>query len=374
MDPRLDWQSRLDALQLLQSGTKGVKKWNQIRKEFKQLPSLKRAVLSGSYLRGVNLGLCDMSAAELRRADLQGANLRGSVLGAANLSNANLYKANLMEANLSKANLAEACASGTDFRNANLRNADLRGVDFTDANLSGADLYGANLSCASLRRVNLRNARLIEVNLTNAILDRVAVYGVSVWDSDLTGATQTDIVITLDQQSTISVDNLEVAQFLYLLLNNRRLRETLDTITKKVVLILGRFTPERKKLLERLKSELRVRSYVPVLFDAEKPLTRDFVETVSTLAHLCRFVVADFTDAKIVLEEVPHIVRNVAVPIVPTIMSGHDEPVTLYNLRRNHRSLLSTVLYRDEDHLVDLLDTNIVLVAEAAATEFESKG
>ena len=39
----------------------------------------------------------------------------------------------------------------------------------------------------------------------------------------------------------IQTDNIEVAQFLYLMMNNPKLRQVIDTITSKVVLILGRF-------------------------------------------------------------------------------------------------------------------------------------
>ena len=67
------------------------------------------------------------------------------------------------------------------------------------------------------------------------------------------------------------MDNLEVAQFIYLLLNNAKIREVIDTITSKVVLILGRFTPERKVVLDALREELQKRDYVPVLFDFDKP-------------------------------------------------------------------------------------------------------
>ena len=48
----------------------------------------------------------------------------------------------------------------------------------------------------------------------------------------------------------ITSDNLEIAQFLYLLLNNRKIRDVSDTITSKVVLILGRFSDERKAVLD----------------------------------------------------------------------------------------------------------------------------
>jgi hypothetical protein len=43
----------------------------------------------------------------------------------------------------------------------------------------------------------------------------------------------------------------------------------IDTIGSKVVLILGRFTEERKPVLDKLRNELRRRNYLPVMFDFE---------------------------------------------------------------------------------------------------------
>jgi hypothetical protein len=62
-----------------------------------------------------------------------------------------------------------------------------------------------------------------------------------------------------------------VAQFIYLLLNNERIRNVIDTITSKVVLILGCFTEDRKRLLDAIRDELCKRDYLPILFDFEKP-------------------------------------------------------------------------------------------------------
>ena len=39
----------------------------------------------------------------------------------------------------------------------------------------------------------------------------------------------------------------------YLLLNNEEIRHVIDTITSKVVLILGRFMPERKAILDAIR-------------------------------------------------------------------------------------------------------------------------
>ena len=43
---------------------------------------------------------------------------------------------------------------------------------------------------------------------------------------------------------------------------------------------------------------LRNRNYLPIVFDFEKPMNRDFTETVLTLAGLARFVIADLTDPR----------------------------------------------------------------------------
>jgi hypothetical protein len=82
----------------------------------------------------------------------------------------------------------------------------------------------------------------------------------------------------------ITVDNIEVAQFIHLLLNNQKIRDVINTITSKAVLILGRFTDERKAVLDALREELRKRNLLPILFDFAIPASRDVTETIKTLA------------------------------------------------------------------------------------------
>jgi hypothetical protein len=140
------------------------------------------------------------------------------------------------------------------------------------------------------------------------------------------GAIQSNLVITPEDESPIQVDTLEVAQFIYLLLNNERILSVIDTITSKVVLILGRFTPDRKIVLDAIRDGLRKRDYLPILFDFEKPTSRSLTDTVSTLAHMARFVIADSTDAKSVPQELMRIVPFLpTVPVRPLMLAAQHE-------------------------------------------------
>jgi hypothetical protein len=60
-----------------------------------------------------------------------------------------------------------------------------------------------------------------------------------------------NLIITATAEPDITVDNIEVAQFFYLMLNNKKIRDVIDTITSKVVLILGRFTAKVQSGKER---------------------------------------------------------------------------------------------------------------------------
>jgi hypothetical protein len=143
------------------------------------------------------------------------------------------------------------------------------------------------------------------------ILTGCRIHGVSAWRLTLDGATkQQNLVITTPFESEITVDNIEVAQFVYLLLNNEKIRDVIETVTSKAVLILGRFTAERKAVLDALRKELRKHDYLPILFDFDKPTSQTTDETITLLARMSRFVIADISDAKSVLQELRAIVPD----------------------------------------------------------------
>ena len=88
------------------------------------------------------------------------------------------------------------------------------------------------------------------------------------WDIKVDDRTkQQNLIITDSDEPVITVDNIKVAQFIYLLLNNQEIRDVIDTITSKAVLILGRFSDERKPILDAIRDELRKHNYLPIMFD-----------------------------------------------------------------------------------------------------------
>ena len=191
------------------------------------------------------------------------------------LRGANLASANLSGANLTSANLTSA----------NLNGADLVGANLSGANLTRANLNGANLSGANLSSANVSGASLVRTNLVDAILTNCRIYGISAWDVKLSeGTKQQGLIITPEAEPAVTVDDLEVAQFVYLLLHNEKIRRVIDTVGKKGVLLLGRFTEGRIVVLERLREELRKRDYLPIVFNFDKPETKDFTETVRLLS------------------------------------------------------------------------------------------
>jgi uncharacterized protein YjbI with pentapeptide repeats len=340
--------------------------------------NLSKANLVGALLFEAHLGRADLNRADLRRADLDGADLSMADLREANLSEANLGDANLSRAHLSKANLVAAVLREANLTGADLRRADLDGAYLVGAVLNGAHLNRADLSGADLRRADLSGARLqlaalVSTHLEGADLRSCRIYGIAAWDLKVDQATkQADLIITPPNQPTITVDNLEVAQFVYLLLNNQRIRQVIDTITSKVVLILGRFTENRKAVLDALRDELRRRDYLPIVFDFDKPANLSLTETIKTLAGMARFVIADLTEAKSLPQELMAIVPTMThLAVQPLLLAGTSE-YAMFEFFRSYPWVLPIYEYASPTTLLDALAERVVAPAEAKV--FELRG
>jgi pentapeptide repeat protein len=282
---------------------------------------------------------------DLSRAFLIEAELRGI-----NLSNANLERANLRSSTLSRANLMRA----------NLRGADLRAASLRRARLDHADLTGAVL----------RYTSLAEAGIEGAILTGCQIYGTSAWNLRGTPRDQSNLVIRANPQDpAVSVDDLEIAQFVYLLLHNDKIRNVIETVGKKAVLILGRFTAERKAVLDAVRELLRRRGYVAMLFDFAPSRRRDLTETIVALAHMSRFVIADLTDPRSIPQEVTSIIPGLpSVPVLPVVLAAQPE-YPMFEHWRRYPWVLPLFKYKDQTHLLQRLEGSLIARAERKARQ-----
>jgi hypothetical protein len=279
--------------------------------------------------------IIDLSGADLFRADLSRANLNSANLQKAFLEKARLAETDLMGADLSRANLI----------NAHLVTANLSGANLTRANLFGADLLGADLTNADLTGATLANANLANARIEGAKVSGSWVYGVNVRDLNGEFAEQTDLIITHRGQPTITVDNIKVAQFVYLFLHNEEIREAIGTLTSKTVL-LGHFAlPDRKAILETLKDGLRKYDLLPIVFEFERPSEKDFTDTIRTLANLSYFVIADMTNPKSAPLELPASLPDYQVPFVPIIQVGERPFSMMAGLHKKYNWVLEPIPY-----------------------------
>jgi uncharacterized protein YjbI with pentapeptide repeats len=354
-------------------------------------PNLSHADLSGADLSGAdlsrlnlfetNLNKANLSQADLNGANLGGAFLNGTILFEANLGGAALPGANLREANLGGAFLSGAYLSGADLSGAdlsgailfeaNLRRANLRKANLRDANLGEANLCWADLSQANLEGADLSSASLVATDLLDATLTDCRVYGISAWDVKLSeGTKQQGLIITSVDEPAITIDDLKVAQFVYLLLHNENIRDVIDAVAKKGVLLLGRFTDGRIAVLERLRGELRQRGYLPMVFNFNKPETKDFTETVRLLAGMSKFVIADITNPKSAPLELQATVPEIMVPFRPIIAEGEKPFAMMQDLWSKHREwVFEPIYYSSVDTLIASLDEKIIKPAEVRFAE-----
>ena len=138
------------------------------------------------------------------------------------------------------------------------------------------------------------------------------------------------------------------------------------------MLILGRFSlPERKKVLDALRNVLRKpgRDYVPIVFDFEKPRSQTTINTITLLARMARFVIADISDAKSVLQELQAIVPNSpSLAVQPIIIAPQEEP-GMFDFFKKFPWFLKLHPYDDPAQLLTELNERVIGPAEDKVAE-----
>jgi hypothetical protein len=201
------------------------------------------------------------------------------------------------------------------------------------------------------------------------------VFGTSTWGVRTNANTkQSNLIISHEGESLITVDNIEVAQFIYMLLNNEKVRDVIDTLGMKGVLIIGRFTEERKAILHAIRDELRNRyDLLPIMFEFKPLLSDPTIKTLSTLAHLSRFVIADLTDAKSVLQELTTILKDLPTLPVKLIIHESDELPPMGDSFLITQSVLKPYIYSTKEKILGDLKNEVIDPAEDCIKRFEAK-
>ncbi len=271
-------------------------------------------------LQGANLDQVNAHSADFSWADLSGTQCTQASLGDCRAANAVLIGADLTEALLMGADLRHAKLVRAKMHNAYLTGAQLTGANLEQANCRGANLHGADLTEALVDHADLSMTNLVEATLEKTRLSQTRIYGIAAWN--VKGMpTQNELIITRPDQPRVTVNDLEVAQFIHLLLDHKRLREVFNAVTERGVLLLGRFGGGGLALLRLLAKELSDRGYVPIIFDFDVPADRNYTETVKTLVGMSRFVVVDLSGPS-VPQELCTTIPFFKIPFVPIIERG----------------------------------------------------
>ena len=345
----------------LENIKKGVEYWNNWRKIHKDIiPDL----------RGADFTNLDLSGINLKRAKLKEAKFNGATMIEAKLDNAYLRNAEFCGADLTRA----------EFAGANLRYAIMKNCNLTNAYMRRADLSYVDLSKGNLTETVLEYARFVDTNFSEATLKDCLIYGASVWNLTGKPKEQIGLVITpeivnrqiakkppeISQMRTkpkITVDDLEVAQFIYLILNHSMLRNAITAVTRKGVLLLGRFDDGGIDVLREIAAKLREHGYLPIIFDFDKPEMHDYIETVELLVKLSRFVIADLSGPSVPME-LQATVPNTRIPFAPIIEKGRKIPPLLMDFRKYDWWLTPTFVFTDTKHLISGLKTEVIDLAE----------
>jgi len=314
--------------------SQGVEVWNEWRRANPDVvPDLSGANLS--RLTNTKLAGANFSGSRLVRTDFDYSYLKGCDLREANLSEALCHNTTLIEANLTSAILV-----GAKMSRANLCSADCSNADFTDAFLGGASF--------------------VRTNVSGATFIRCEVFGLSAWGLIGKPLRQEELLVTPPYEAEIRTDRLEVAQLLYTMLSNRKISDIVEAVAAGSVLILGRFQPERFAVLERCASALRSRGWIPIIFNFDKPGCRTTQETIEMLASLVRYVIADVTDCKSVLQELRGIVPDSpSITVQPVIQDGQNEP-GMWDFFKPYPWVRKTIVYRNANELVRRLNSGLL--------------
>jgi len=273
------------------------------------------------------------------------------------LKNAKLSKAHLGEADFTDSKLINCDFSQTKLNKANFSNASLTRVNFSQAELRVSDFSHAKLDTINFSGADLKYSIMIKSTFKNVIFNKTKVYGTSIWDINGLENKEDAFIASPDNNKIpiLTVDNIEAAHLIHLLTKTDKIGKILDSVRNKLVLILGRFTPEQKEILETIKTNLS-KEFVPLIFDFKNADKNDITETIRTLACLSKFIFADLSNPRSVPHELYSLVPDLKIPFVPLIKKGQKPYSMFVDIQSKYDWILPVAVYKDKSDLENHLE------------------
>jgi len=230
-----------------------------------------------------------------------------------NFSGMNLSGVMILEAFAEGLNLRDSLFEGAQFEEGDFSRADFSGATFRNTKFNKTVLTRANFDGATFVNCNLNRTNLVGASFRVREITETVVYGISAWDLQTSDdMKQSKLVIerTYGLYSELiakgkipmMVDDIELAQFVYYLSNHKKIRDMLNILNDKGVLLLGRFKDGGLERLYSMREWFQSKGYIAMIFDFERPDNLSLTETVVTMAGLSQFVVADLSGSSVPAE------------------------------------------------------------------------
>jgi uncharacterized protein YjbI with pentapeptide repeats len=290
-----------------------------------------------------------------------------------NLSNVSVFGAFAEGLNLRNSVFEGAHFEEGDFSRANFSGTTFRNSKLNKTILTGATFDGATFVNCSLNRVNLVGASFRVKEITETV-----VYGIAAWDlqtsddmkqSKLVIERTNELYSGLVHQGKVPmmVDDIELAQFIHYLSNHKKIRDVLNILNDRGVLLLGRFKNGGLERLYSMREWLQRKGYMPMIFDFARPDSLSLTETVITMAGLSKFVVADLSGSS-VPAELQGIFSSIKGPLLtfgdPYPLFGDIEDLTRVIAIKDTRADLLTTIEKNLSKLEELHTKRIVQLAK----------
>ena len=183
------------------------------------------------------------------------------------------------------------------------------------------------------------------------------------WEVNLTEAKQIGLVISHPDQPIITVDDLEVAQFHLPVTEsseNPKRHQLGDAKGCVDPWGIWKWWPRSFAIDCRQAQEL---SYLPIIFDFDRPEGRDYTERVKTLVGLSRFVIVELSGPS-VPQKLSAVVPHFDVPIIPIIEKGKPVYSMFVDLLKYPWVLQPPLEFTNRDELIELIPSKIIVSAK----------